>query len=127
MSAAADGRDGAEEVGFRWLLAGLGALPLMSYLALLGFACAAFISCGRWPTMSYPDPKSLGISFIPAIWLMFAVAACGTPVYLVTVVLQLLHLRSSFSRVDAVGLAAYTAGLALWIFASKDLLTWFLD
>jgi cytochrome c biogenesis protein CcdA len=120
-------RDDVEETGFRWLLAGLGALPLLSYFALFIFACLAFRASGHWPSMNYPDPKSFGAAIVSGLWVAFAITACATPVYFVMIVLQILHLRSSVSRVDAFGLGVYLAGLMLWLLASKHLLGWFLD
>lgn len=118
--------DELEETGFRWLLAALGALPALSYLALFILGCAALTSAGHWPAANYPDPKSISAAMVPLLWLAFAAAACAAPVYLVMAVLQAWHLRASLSRVDMAGMAIYATGLALWLLASRNLLLWFL-
>lgn len=119
--------DEAEETGFKWLLAALGALPALSYVALLAFASAAFLSAGHWPAANYPDPKSISVAVVPLLWLAFAATACAVPIYAVVAVVHVWHARASLARVDVVGMALYVAGLALWLFGSRNLLLWFLD
>ena len=117
--------DQAEEISFRWLLAVLGALPALSYLALLVFATAAFVSVGHWPAASYPDPKSFSSTMVALLWLAMAAAAGAAPVYFVIAALHAWHLRGALSRVDVGGMAVYVVGLALWLFGSRNLLLWF--
>ena len=99
-------------------------IPIIAFVALLGFAAVAWVRVGHWPYCANPDPKDLALPLLHAAALLaYPLALVSIPACLLVVILS----WDSLKRHDVV---MFTLGASLWAFAlpmTGPLFEWLID
>jgi hypothetical protein len=120
---AADDRRGSTATDVQ-LLGAACWIPLLAFLALMGFAAIACVRVGHWPHYANPDPKNLRLP------VLHAAALLSYPIALVSIPACFLLLVATWGRLRRRDVVVFTAGTALWAFflpITGRLFEWLID
>ena len=99
-------------------------IPLLTFLALFGFAAIAWARVGHWPYCANPDPKDLNLPFL------HGAALFSLPIGFVSIPACLLMVIAAWSSLKRRDVVAYTLGAAAWAFIlpiTGHLFEWLID